>query len=142
MESPPKQQRDKNDSKESRADSVVLYRPPGATEENWENIMQAIHVLHRGNTTREKEVNSRQNSDARGRPDTNPRAPSRDRVESGIQEHNSFQDNHSSPLGDSPPNRTTISVRASAGRKKRPAWITFSRLSRILSVSSTAPEQI
>ncbi len=70
--------------------------------------MHAIHALHRGNTTREQEVNSKQNSDARGHPDMNPRAPSRDRVESGIQEHNSYQDNHSSPLGNSQPNRTTI----------------------------------
>ncbi len=79
--------------------------------------MQAIHALHRGNTMREQEVNSKQNSDARGHPDINPRAPSRDRVESGIQEHISYQDNHSSPLGNSQPNRTSISVRACAGRE-------------------------
>ncbi len=38
--------------------------------------MQAIHALHRGPTTREQEVNSKQNSDALGHPDGNLRAPS------------------------------------------------------------------
>ncbi len=59
--------------------------------------MQAIYALHRGNTTREQEVKSKQNSNSRGHPYTNPRATSRDRVESGIQEHNSYEDNHRRP---------------------------------------------
>ncbi len=88
MASSPKQQRD----------DAAFYRPPGATEENWENLIQAIHALHRGNTTPERKVNSKQNSVAHGRPGTNPRAPSRHRVESGVQEPNSLPDNQSSPL--------------------------------------------